>query len=242
MATIFTKIINGEIPSYKVAEDDNFIAFLDINPIKRGHTLVVPKQDVDYIFDQDDEVLRDLIVFSKRVARGIDQAMDSARVGMSVIGLEVPHTHVHLIPIDTIADMDFGAPRPTISPEEMAATAKAIATAIDNESGSTEIVDGFDYKDYLALVLIYVANTSEGLSEEEKRYILNQVGEKHYEKAFDFFNNHSEFEVVNKIQSLSNGFSKSKDEVVADMKEIIKIDDADPQFEQAIVTTLSRML
>lgn len=131
MATIFTKIISGEIPSYKVAENDDFLAFLDIRPLKKGHTLVVPKQEVDYIFDLDDQSLQDLIVFSKYVAKGIEQAIDCDRIGMSVIGLEVPHAHVHLIPINNISDMTFTGSRPNFSPEEMQETAEAIAKQID---------------------------------------------------------------------------------------------------------------
>lgn len=99
MASIFIKIVKGEIPSYKIAEDDNYFAFLDINPIAEGHTLVIPKKEVDYIFDLDDETLSGLIQFSKKIAKGIDQALGTIRTGIIVEGLEVPHAHVHLIPI-----------------------------------------------------------------------------------------------------------------------------------------------
>lgn len=130
MATIFSKIINGEIPSYKVAENDSFIAFLDIQPLVQGHTLVVPKKEIDYIFDHDDETLRELMVFSKKVAKAMDQVFDCERIGVTVIGLEVPHTHIHLIPINSIYDMDFSKQRPKFSPEEMTATAKLISDKI----------------------------------------------------------------------------------------------------------------
>lgn len=131
MATIFTKIINGEIPSYKVAENDDFLAFLDIRPLKKGHTLVIPKQEVDYIFNLDDDTLEQLMVFSKRVAKGIEQVIDCDRIGVSVIGLEVPHAHVHLIPISSIGDMTFTGSRPNFSPQEMEETARQIASKIE---------------------------------------------------------------------------------------------------------------
>ena len=107
MASIFTKIISGEIPSYKIYEDDNYFAFLDINPNALGHTLCIPKTEVDEIFDLDDETLSGLIIFSKKVAHAIKKAVVCKRVGISVIGLEVPHVHVHLIPINTMDDMSF---------------------------------------------------------------------------------------------------------------------------------------
>ena len=130
MATIFTRIINGEIPCYKVAETDDFIAFLDIDPVTKGHTLVVPKKEVDYIFDNDDELLQQLIVFAKRVAKGMDKVFDCDRVGVSVIGLEVPHTHVHLMPINSLGDMSFTKKRVVVSKEEMEAIAQKIASEI----------------------------------------------------------------------------------------------------------------
>lgn len=132
--TIFTKIINGEIPSFKVAEDDRYYAFLDINPLKRGHVLVVPKlpePEADYIFDLDDETLSGLMVFAKLVAEGIKKAMDCKRVGMAVLGMEVNHVHVHLIPLDKETDMLFTNPKLKLSTEEMAEIANSIAVAID---------------------------------------------------------------------------------------------------------------
>lgn len=118
MATIFTKIINGEIPSYKIAEDERFYAFLDINPLKRGHTLVVPKQETDYIFDLDNKTLADMMVFAKGVATKIQEAMQSKRVAVVVLGMEVPHAHIHLIPLDKESDIDFQRPHLVLSPEE----------------------------------------------------------------------------------------------------------------------------
>lgn len=114
MATIFTKIIEREIPAYIVAEDDKHIAFLDINPLVMGHTLVVPKKEVDYIYDLPDSDLTELHLFAKKVAAAIEKSVDCNRIGVTVIGLEVPHTHVHLIPINTMDDMNFS--RPKLSP------------------------------------------------------------------------------------------------------------------------------
>jgi len=107
MATLFTKIINGEIPCHKILEDDQYLAFLDIRPINPGHTLVIPKKEVDYIFDVEDDLLGGLLVFAKKVALMIDKAVDCKRVGIMVAGLEVPHTHIHLIPIFEIPDLNF---------------------------------------------------------------------------------------------------------------------------------------
>jgi histidine triad (HIT) family protein len=132
--TIFTRIINGEIPSYKVAENDKFYAFLDINPLQKGHTLVVPKlaePEADYIFDLDDDILSEMLVFSKQVATGIKTATNCKRVGVAVIGLEVPHVHMHLIPINQEGDMSFSNPKMTLPAEEMAEIASSIATAIE---------------------------------------------------------------------------------------------------------------
>jgi histidine triad (HIT) family protein len=132
--TIFTKIIKGEIPSYKVAENDKFYAFLDINPLQKGHTLIVPKlaePEADYIFDLDDEILSEMLVFSKQVAKGIKATVECKRVGVAVIGLEVPHVHMHLIPISKEGDMSFANAKMTLPAEEMAAIADAIAKAID---------------------------------------------------------------------------------------------------------------
>ena len=127
MATIFTKIINGEIPSYKVAEDDKHYAFLDINPVAPGHTLVVPKKEVDYIFKLDDQELAELNIFAKRVAKAMEKAMPCKRIGVTVIGLEVPHAHIHLIPINQESDMYFNKGKLTLDPKDMADIAAAIA-------------------------------------------------------------------------------------------------------------------
>ncbi len=126
MATIFSKIIAGEIPSYKVAENDKFYAFLDINPLVKGHTLVVPKQEVDYIFDLSDEDLGEMHVFAKHVALAIQKAFPCRKVGEAVIGLEVPHAHIHLIPMQKESDMLFSNPKLKLQPEEFEAIAKAI--------------------------------------------------------------------------------------------------------------------
>ncbi len=132
--TLFSKIINGEIPSYKVAEDDRFYAFLDINPLQKGHTLVVPKlpePEADYIFDLDDQTLADMMVFAKRVAIGIKQATDCKRVGVAVLGMEVNHVHVHLVPMNSERDMLFTNPKLQLSADEMSEIANSIAQAID---------------------------------------------------------------------------------------------------------------
>ncbi|MBO5829596.1 MAG: HIT family protein [Paludibacteraceae bacterium] len=126
MSTIFTKIIKGEIPCYKVAEDDNYFAFLDINPVQKGHVLVVPKIEEDYIFRLDDETLSGLMVFAKKVALAIEKAVSCTRVAVAVIGLEVPHVHIHLIPIHRESDLNF-AQKKEVEAEEMAKIAKAIA-------------------------------------------------------------------------------------------------------------------
>jgi histidine triad (HIT) family protein len=126
MATIFSKIIAGEIPSYKVAEDDRFYAFLDINPLTKGHTLVVPKREVDYIFDLSDEELAAMQVFAKHVALAIQKAFPCKKVGQAVIGLEVPHAHIHLIPMQKESDMLFSNPKLSLTPEEFKAVAEAI--------------------------------------------------------------------------------------------------------------------
>ena len=117
--SIFTKLIKGEIPSFKIAEDDKFIAFLDIMPLKRAHTLVVPKVQIDYIYDLPDKMLSDLIIFSKKVAKKIESKIKCTRIGIAVIGLEVPHVHIHLIPIDSVSDMDFNQKKLNLSKEEM---------------------------------------------------------------------------------------------------------------------------
>ena len=125
--TIFSKIVAGEIPSYKVAEDDRYYAFLDINPIRKGHTLVIPKQETDYIFDLDDETLAGLQIFAKKVAKAIQAAIPCRKVGQAVLGLEVPHAHIHLVPLTTEGDMDFHNKIEVPSPEEMQKIADGIA-------------------------------------------------------------------------------------------------------------------
>jgi len=124
--SIFTKIIKGEIPCYKIAEDDRVIAFLDVFPIKKGHTLVVPKAQIDYLFDLDDSLLSDLMVFAKKVAQKMERAFPYERIGVAVIGLEVPHAHIHLVPLDTVGDIDFSQPKIRLSTEEMAEIADSI--------------------------------------------------------------------------------------------------------------------
>ncbi|MEO0775184.1 MAG: HIT family protein [Bacteroidota bacterium] len=128
MASIFTKIVNGEIPSHRIAESEDYLAFLDIAPLQKGHTLVIPKQEVDYLYDLEDELLAGLFVFSKRVARAISASIPCERVGVAVVGLEVPHAHVHLIPINTMSDMDFTEPKLALAPEELAKIAGDIRT------------------------------------------------------------------------------------------------------------------
>ncbi len=126
MPSIFTKIVQGEIPAYKIAETEDYLAFLDINPLAKGHTLAIPKKEIDYIFDIEDEQLAGLMAFAKRVAKAIESVVPCERIGVSVIGLEVPHTHVHLIPINDIGDMNFSKPKLSPSMEELAELAEAI--------------------------------------------------------------------------------------------------------------------
>lgn len=126
MASIFSKIVAGEIPCYKIAEDDRFFAFLDINPLAEGHTLVIPKQETDYIFDVDDEQLAGLVLFAKKVAGAIRKAIPCKKVGMAVYGLEVPHAHIHLVPIDKESDMFFGKEKMQVAPGELEITADKI--------------------------------------------------------------------------------------------------------------------
>lgn len=130
MSTIFSKIISGEIPSHKVAEDDNYLAFLDINPLHEGHTLVIPKNPTDYIFDIDDEEYRGLWSFAKNVAHAVGKAIPCKRVGVAVIGLEVAHAHIHLVPIDDVSDIDFSRPKLSFSDQELEATAKKIKSRL----------------------------------------------------------------------------------------------------------------
>jgi histidine triad (HIT) family protein len=129
MASIFTRIIRGEIPCHKVGEDADFLAFLDINPLRKGHALVIPKLEVDHFFDLPDEVLAGIMPFARGVARRIANVVPCDRIGVSVVGLEVPHAHVHLIPIDSVTDMDFTRPKLQFSQEEFAAIAKQIREA-----------------------------------------------------------------------------------------------------------------
>jgi len=130
LATIFSRIIAGEIPCYRVAEDDRHLAFLDVKPIKRGHTLVIPKREVDYLFDLSDEETAALHVFARKVALGLGKAMPCRRVGTAVVGLEVPHAHVHLIPLDRISDLSFEKPRLEFSEAEYQEIAAAIRAKI----------------------------------------------------------------------------------------------------------------
>ena len=130
MATIFTRIINGEIPCYKVAEDERYFAFLDINPMTKGHTLVIPKCEEDYIFNLDDDTYAGLMLFAKKVAVAIDAAVPCKRVGVAVMGMEVPHTHVHLIPITKESDMIISNPKLTLSAQKMTEIASAIASKL----------------------------------------------------------------------------------------------------------------
>ena len=130
MATIFSKIVAGEIPSYKIHEDERFYAFLDINPLAKGHTLVIPKVEIDYLFDLEDDLLGDMMIFAKKVALAIDQTMDCKRVGMALLGLEVPHAHIHLVPINTLYDIEFSRPKLQLSGEEFTAIAEKIRSAI----------------------------------------------------------------------------------------------------------------
>lgn len=127
MASIFTKIINGEIPSYKIAEDDKFYAFLDIAPLAKGHTLVVPKQEIDYIFDIEDELLAQMHIFSKKVAKAIQSAIPCEKVGMAVIGLDVRHAHIHLVPLQEVGDLNFAKEKLQLSSDEMKQTAELIS-------------------------------------------------------------------------------------------------------------------
>lgn len=133
MAGIFAKIAAGEIPSYKCAESDKFYAFLDINPLVKGHTLVIPRREVDYIFDLDDDELAEMVVFAKHVATAIKKAFPCRKVGMAVLGLEVPHAHIHLIPMQTEKDMNFANPKLKLADDEMAAVAARIRENFEAE-------------------------------------------------------------------------------------------------------------
>ena len=126
MSSIFSKIIDGIIPSYKIAENESFLAFLDIQPLVQGHTLVIPKKEIDYIFDLDDSTLKEMMVFSKMVSEKLKAALPCKRIGVSIIGLEVPHAHIHLVPINEIDDMNFSKPKLNLSKNEMSAIQEQI--------------------------------------------------------------------------------------------------------------------
>ena len=130
MTTIFSKIVKGDIPSYRIAEDDCFYAFLDINPLAKGHTLVVPKKEVDYLFDLEDDLLAGMNVFAKKVARAIEKVVTCKRIGVAVLGLEVPHAHIHLIPINSEADISFSRPKLKFSEEEFIELAEEISREV----------------------------------------------------------------------------------------------------------------
>lgn len=131
MASIFTRIIDGHIPCHKVAGNDKFLAFLDINPLKEGHTLIVPRKEIDYIFDLDEETLSEMMLFARRVAIAIKEVIPCKRIGVVVIGLEVPHAHIHLIPIDREGDISFSNPRAKITPERFAEIAAMIGDKVN---------------------------------------------------------------------------------------------------------------
>lgn len=126
MSSIFSKIIAGEIPYHKVAENDQFLAFLDIMPLKEGHVLVIPKVEVDFIFDMEDDLLGEMMVFAKKVAQQMKRALPCKKIGVTVIGLEVPHAHIHLIPIDSVTDMDFSKPKLKLEPAQLEEIAQII--------------------------------------------------------------------------------------------------------------------
>lgn len=130
MASIFSRIVQGEIPCHKVDENDKFLAFLDINPLCRGHVLVIPKKETDYLFNIEDDDLGQLMIFAKRVAKAIDKTIPCKRVGVAVIGLEVPHAHIHLVPLNSLYDIDFKQPKMSPTTEELAETAALIRSAI----------------------------------------------------------------------------------------------------------------
>ena len=131
--TIFSKIVAGEIPAYKVAETSDYLAFLDISPLAEGHVLVIPKKEVDYLFDLDDETYTGLQIFAKIVATGLRKAIPCKRIGVAVIGLEVPHAHIHLIPMNSVSDLNFARPKLSFTPEQLAATAERIKQALGVE-------------------------------------------------------------------------------------------------------------
>ena len=130
MAGLFARIASGEIPSYKIAEDERFFAFLDINPLAKGHTLVIPKQEIDYIFDMDEAMYRDLWLFAMKVAKAIKKTVPCIKVGVAVIGLEVPHAHIHLVPLNSMDDINFSRPKLTLPVEELKQISAAISAAV----------------------------------------------------------------------------------------------------------------
>ncbi|MDX5326296.1 MAG: HIT family protein [Bacteroidota bacterium] len=130
MASIFSKIVSGDIPSYKVAENDHFLAFLDIFPLKKGHTLVIPKKEVDYLFDLDEKTYQDLWAFARKVAAGVEAAIPCKRMGVCVLGMEVPHAHIHLVPLDSEGDLNFRNPKKEFSEDEFKVIAESIRSKI----------------------------------------------------------------------------------------------------------------
>jgi histidine triad (HIT) family protein len=130
MATIFSRIIKGEIPSYRIAETEDYFAFLDINPLRQGHTLVVPKKEIDYIFDLDNSYLAGMVIFSKKIAVAIKETIPCNRIGVAILGLEVPHAHIHLVPMDTMEDINFRNPKLKFTPEEFEEIAARIRTKV----------------------------------------------------------------------------------------------------------------
>jgi histidine triad (HIT) family protein len=132
MASIFSRIVAGEIPCYKIAETDKFLAFLDAFPRVKGHTLCIPKKEIDYIFDMEDEELAELIVFSKNIAKAVEKVVPCKRIGVAVVGIEVPHTHIHLMPINGISDFGFASPPMKVDAAEMEVLAQKIAEALEN--------------------------------------------------------------------------------------------------------------
>lgn len=130
MASIFTKIVSGEIPAYKIAENEKYLAFFDIHPLAKGHTLVIPKKEINYIFDVADTDLAEMMIFAKKVALAIEAVVPCKRIGIAVLGLEVPHAHIHLIPINTVYDIDFKQPKLSLTPEEFSSLAAQISSKI----------------------------------------------------------------------------------------------------------------
>ena len=133
MATIFSKIVNGDIPCYKIAEDKHYMAFLDAFPLREGHTLVIPKKEVDYLFDLDEDIYQGLFVFSRKVAKAVESVMPCQRIGIAVIGLEVPHAHIHLVPIDKVQDIDFTQPKLEVDKADMKSISNRIAQAYKHQ-------------------------------------------------------------------------------------------------------------